>query len=65
MTVKDTNKIRHDILGILKRLEIQMNLIIEKDFKHFSKDEVIQDNELDLKKLTKHFEELKKLIAID
>ena len=41
----------HDIRNTLKRLEIQAELLAKKDFRSFSKDEILKDAEADIKKV--------------
>ncbi|MBY0518710.1 MAG: hypothetical protein K2P81_17500 [Bacteriovoracaceae bacterium] len=48
----------HDLKNLLHRLELMAELLKNKDFKNFSKDEIKTDLELDLKKLKDLFAEL-------
>ncbi len=48
----------HDLKNLLHRLELMADLLKNKDFKNFSKDEIKTDLEMDLKKLKELFAEL-------
>lgn len=45
------SKTLHDIRTILKRLEIQAELLAKQDFGTFSKEEIVKDAAADIEKL--------------
>ena len=48
----------HDLTNILQRLEIMAKLLAKKDFSEFSRQEIEEDVERDLKKLRELFGQL-------